>query len=63
MSHGDADHGVWIPSSNFYDQGRFGRLFPTLPPFAADTPSVRAALVELGKPGGPWTPRTTRPIR
>ena len=52
MSHGDADHGAWIPRSNFYDQGRFGRLFPTLPPFASDTPGVRAALTKLGKPGG-----------
>ncbi|HZA31878.1 MAG TPA: peroxidase family protein, partial [Propionibacteriaceae bacterium] len=52
MPHGDADHGVITPSSTFYDQGRFGRLFPTLPPFASDTPLVRAALTELGRPGG-----------
>ena len=52
MPHGDADHGVTTPSSTFYDQGRFGRLFPTLPPFASDTPLVRAALTELGQPGG-----------
>ena len=53
MSHGDADHGAWIPRSNFYDQGRFGRLFPTLPPFAPDTPLVRERSTELGAPGGP----------
>ncbi len=53
MSHGDADNGQVTPRSTFYDQGRFGRLFPTLPPFAADTPSIRAALAELGAPGGP----------
>jgi hypothetical protein len=53
MPHGDADQGVYTPRSTFYDQGRFGRLFPTLPPFASDTPLVRAALSELGRPGGP----------
>src|SRR5215216_977466 len=52
MPHGDADHGVTTPRSTFYDQGRFGRLFPTLPPFASDTPLVRAALTELGQPSG-----------
>lgn len=40
------------PKSIYYDQGKFGRLFPTLPAFAADTPSVRSALQELGKVGG-----------
>ncbi len=30
----------------------FGRLFPNLPPFAQATDPVKAALVELGKPGG-----------
>jgi hypothetical protein len=53
MSHGDADAGQLTPRSTFYDQGRFGRLFPTLPPFAADTLLVRDALAELGAPGGP----------
>jgi len=53
MSHGDADHGTFTPRSTFYDQGRFGRLFPTLPPFASDTPLVRAALTELGRSNGP----------
>lgn len=40
------------PRSTFYEQGRFGRMFPTLPPFAADTPSVRSALTAVGAPGG-----------
>src|SRR5687768_11713022 len=40
------------PRSTSYEQGRFGRLFPTLPPFATDNPSVRAALLEIGKKGG-----------
>jgi hypothetical protein len=52
MAHGSADAGVFTPQSTFYEQGRFGRLFPTLAPFSADTPTVRRALMELGKPGG-----------
>ena len=40
------------PRSTAYEQGKFGRLFPLLPAFAADTPSVRENLLELGKPGG-----------
>jgi hypothetical protein len=40
------------PKSTYYEQGKFGRLFPMLPPFAADTPAVRNALMELGKKGG-----------
>jgi hypothetical protein len=53
MGHGSADLGQLTPQSTFYDQGRFGRLFPMLPPFAADTPLIRGALAELGAPGGP----------
>jgi hypothetical protein len=30
----------------------FGRIFPHLPPFAEANDSVRAALLEVGKPGG-----------
>jgi hypothetical protein len=52
MSHGSADAGLTTPQSTFYDEGRFGRMFPSLPPFSADTPSIRAALREVGKPGG-----------
>src|ERR671911_1887071 len=40
------------PRSLYYDRGSFGRLFPSLPPFAVDQPSVRDNLFELGKPGG-----------
>lgn len=40
------------PRSIYYDQGRFGRLFPWLPPFASDSPSVRKRLSGLGEPGG-----------
>jgi hypothetical protein len=53
MAHGDADAGLQTPRSSFYDQGKFGRLFPSLPPFSADTALVRDALTELGAPGGP----------
>jgi hypothetical protein len=51
--HGDADAGQLTPRSTFYDMGRFGRLFPTLPPFSADVPLIRDALTELGAAGGP----------
>ncbi|MBX9243549.1 peroxidase [Actinotalea ferrariae] len=57
MPHGHAELGVTTPRSTFYDQGRFGRLFPTLPPFAADTPTMRGALTELGAAGGPMDAR------
>jgi hypothetical protein len=40
------------PRSIHFDRGRFGRLFPSLPPFAKDTPAVRERLMELGRPGG-----------
>ena len=53
MPHGHAALGTRTPRSVFYDHGRFGRLFPALPTFAADTPAVRAALTELGAKGGP----------
>ena len=53
MAHGSTAGEHATPRSAFYDQGRFGRMFPTLPPFAADTQSIRDALVELGAPGGP----------
>jgi heme peroxidase len=53
MRHGHADLGELTPQSVFYEQGRFGRLFPTLPPFAADTPLIRGALIDLGAAGGP----------
>lgn len=40
------------PKSIYYEQGKFGRMFPTLPPFATDTKQIRDALQELGKKGG-----------
>lgn len=57
MSHGHLRLGeAETPKSAFYRQGRFGRLFPQLPSFASDTPLIRAALAELGAPGGPMDP-------
>lgn len=38
--------------SRYYDQGKFGRIFPSLPPFASDTQKVRDALKDIGKKGG-----------
>jgi hypothetical protein len=40
------------PRSTYHNQGKFGRLFPSLPPFAADTPTMREALMDIGKAGG-----------
>jgi Animal haem peroxidase len=40
------------PRSTYHSQGKFGRLFPTLPAFAADTPTIREALNDIGRAGG-----------
>lgn len=40
------------PSSTYHEQGKFGRLFPSLPPFSADNPTLRASLKEIGKMKG-----------
>jgi hypothetical protein len=50
--HGIYPHDVVPPQSRYYDSGRFGRMFATLPPFAADTPQVREALLDVGRAGG-----------
>lgn len=52
MGHGSAQRGENPPKSGFYEQGRYGRLFPALQPFAADTPTLRAALMKIGELGG-----------
>src|SRR5690348_1230700 len=41
-----------LPSGLPAFPGAFGRLFPTLPPFAPASDAVKAALVDIGKPGG-----------
>ena len=40
------------PRSRFFDEGKFGRLFPSLPSFASDTLTIRASLMKLGEKGG-----------
>src|SRR5690349_2162665 len=40
--------GRGVPASSL----EFGRIFPSLAPFAEANDTVRAALVEVGKPGG-----------
>ncbi|MEO6801689.1 MAG: heme peroxidase family protein [Granulicella sp.] len=57
MAKAMCGHGTYpadiVPySSTYYDSGRFGRLFGTLPAFATDTPQIREALLHVGKPGG-----------
>ena len=50
MSHGHARLGEFTPRSVFYDQGRFGRLFPTLPRLRrGHAGRLRDALAELGR--------------
>ena len=50
--HGVYPHDIVPPKSEYYDSGRFGRMFGNLPAFASDTPQTRAALIEIGKAGG-----------
>jgi hypothetical protein len=53
-SHGAAEiRGINCPRSYYYDQGRFGRLFPLLYPFRPDAGALRT----LGEPGGLMDPR------
>ncbi len=39
-------------TSRYYDKGKFGRIFPSLPAFAEDSHKVREALTDIGKKGG-----------
>src|SRR5688572_4998286 len=50
--HGVYPHDIVPAKSKYFDSGRFGRMFGTLPPFASDTPEIRAALLDIGKAGG-----------
>jgi hypothetical protein len=53
-SHGSTYMPDFVPPrSRYHASGKFGRLFGELPPFSSDNPSVRAALLKLGEPGGP----------
>ncbi len=51
---GAFQRGLNAPQSRFYNQGKFGRLFPSLPPFLPAT----EALIALGAVGGPMDPGT-----
>jgi hypothetical protein len=37
------------PRSTYHNHGKFGRMFPTLPPFADDRPAVREASTTLAR--------------
>ena len=50
--HGAMYQDVVPFTSRFYDKGKFGRLFPSLPSFAQDSKKVRDALIDMGKKGG-----------
>lgn len=50
--HGIYPRDIIPPVSDYFASGRFGRLFGKLPPFSSDTPTVRAALMEIGEAGG-----------
>lgn len=52
-SHGNVYRsGDAPPSSKFFDQGKFGRMFPALPPFSLDSPTLRSALLKIGELNG-----------
>lgn len=56
-SHGELYlRDYYTPRSNYYDQGRFGRMFGDLAPFAEPTGDVRSRLLDLGAVGGPLDP-------
>jgi len=51
--HGALDmRGIDAPRSHYYASGRFGRLFPSLPPFQTDSDAVQKTLLALGQAGG-----------
>ncbi|UOE52296.1 heme peroxidase family protein [Mucilaginibacter sp. SMC90] len=52
MRHGALYQDIVPFTSRYYDKGKFGRIFPSLPAFAQDTPKVREALIDIGKKGG-----------
>lgn len=52
MRHGALYQDIVPFSSRYYDKGKFGRIFPSLPSFSPDTQKVRDALIDIGKKGG-----------
>ena len=56
--HGAAEiRGIDCPRSRYYDSGRFGRLFPSLPPLNSN----RESLASLGAAGGLMDPNDPPP--
>ncbi len=55
--HGIYPRDIIPPVSDYYDSGRFGRMFGKLPAFASDTPRIRKALLEIGAIDGPMDAR------
>jgi hypothetical protein len=51
-THGHGHHHPGRPPGVPQNSTDFGRMFPSLRPFADANPKVRAALTEVGKPGG-----------
>lgn len=51
--HGIYPRDIIPPVSDYYDSGRFGRMFGKLPPFSSDTPRIRKALMDIGAVDGP----------
>ncbi len=51
--HGIYPRDIIPPVSDYYDSGRFGRMFGKLPPFSSDTPRIRKALIDIGAVDGP----------
>ena len=55
--HGIYPRDIIPPVSDYYDSGRFGRMFGKLPAFASDTPRIRKALMDIGAIDGPMDAR------
>lgn len=50
--HGALYQDVVPFTSRYYDKGKFGRIFPSLPSFAPNSEKVRNALKDMGKKNG-----------
>jgi hypothetical protein len=50
--HGALYQDVVPFTSRYYDKGKFGRIFPSLAPFALDSEKVRKALQDMGTKNG-----------
>jgi Animal haem peroxidase len=62
VHHGMLDmRGIDAPRSRYHEQGRFGRLFPNLPPLPGHVDSLREAMREVGKADGIMDGGNTNP--